>query len=407
MRDRKKLSLTYHQLVLMISLLDMISSATFIFETFFLPMGSTVPQAKGSLRSCTVLGVLIQMGFISVYFNAMMAVYFWLVVAKGWTEDRLKKVRARAYALIMVVGVGVALGGIPLYKPLFLTCYVGYPPLTAESWIPVTFFYLIPIGVSIFVVTFATVALFLSVYRLEVAAAKWRLTKRSGGNSMTDQVFWRCFWYLLAFYVPFPIQFASYFVNFTEDNYPFYLALCVMVPLQGILNCLVYYQRSIASSTRARHSIWRLFTPMISAYDRWKENREKEGSNTTSLPATSTPESEENPSASPPASFPTEPAKSVPVAPKTEASSSPRLRAPVTSTSRASAENIDRRLNSMLYYEQSVSSRRNLIAERPIRPPGQRGQAGADTALFDITDRDTTEELNQSERTESEVLDAK
>ena len=146
---------------------------------------------------------------------------------------------------------------------------------------------------------------------------------------------------------------------------------------------------------------------MISAYDRWKENREKEGSNTTSLPATSTPESEENPSASPPASFPTEPAKSVPVAPKTEASSSPRLRAPVTSTSRASAENIDRRLNSMLYYEQSVSSRRNLIAERPIRPPGQRGQAGADTTLFDITDRDTTEELNQSERTESEVLDAK
>ena len=60
-----------------------------------------------------------------------------------------------------------------------------------------------------------------------------------------------------------------------------------------------------------------------------------------------------------------------------------------------------------MYYEESVSSRRNLIGDRPIRTTDQAARTSRDTALFDITDRDTTEELNQSERTESETLDAK
>eukprot|EP00523_Entomoneis_sp_CCMP467_P013385 CAMPEP_0168796444 /NCGR_PEP_ID=MMETSP0725-20121227/16765_1 /TAXON_ID=265536 /ORGANISM="Amphiprora sp., Strain CCMP467" /LENGTH=286 /DNA_ID=CAMNT_0008847573 /DNA_START=251 /DNA_END=1111 /DNA_ORIENTATION=- len=61
---------------------------------------------------------------------------------------------------------------------------------------------------------------------------------------MQEQVFWRCFWYLLAFYLPWPILLVANFVELNESNYPFWVALAIFAPSQGFLNSLVYYQRS-------------------------------------------------------------------------------------------------------------------------------------------------------------------
>jgi hypothetical protein len=102
-------------------------------------------------------------------------------------------------------------------------------------------------GTALLGITVATFAVFLTVYKLEKASSKWRLVERAGGDSMTSQVFWRCFWYLLALYVPWSLFYMSNFMEFKESNYGFWMAKATLAPFQGALNCLVYYQPAMSA----------------------------------------------------------------------------------------------------------------------------------------------------------------
>lgn len=182
-----------------------------------------------------------QLSFCGVLFNLLLALYFLQTVAKGWREHQFMEIRRYIYSVVVLVGLGLALGGIPFYEPMFYACTVPIPPF-ADSWIPIVFFFFLPFGLSLIVILLATASLFLSVYKLEKSSSRWRLQET--GDSMTVKVFWRCFFYLLAFCVPWPMYFASYFVELTESNYPFFVALQICIPCQGILNFLVYRYRS-------------------------------------------------------------------------------------------------------------------------------------------------------------------
>jgi hypothetical protein len=235
--------------VLGISIFDLIGSLAYIFDILLLPAGSSIPGAMGNSGTCKLQGVLIQLGLTSVIFNFLLAMYFWLSVSKGWKEHQFKKVRFPIYCLVVLIWAGLAFGGIPLYEPALYICALPIPPF-ADSWTAIMIFVFVPFSLCILGITLATIALFQSVYKLERSSSKWRLEKRDRGDSMTEKVFWRCFWYLLAVYVPWPMFFASYFVDLTEGNYAFWIAMQICIPIQGILNWLVYYQRSIGTSIK-------------------------------------------------------------------------------------------------------------------------------------------------------------
>eukprot|EP00980_Cylindrotheca_fusiformis_P023360 scaffold10413_cov130-Cylindrotheca_fusiformis.AAC.4 len=245
LKDSEKRSQTYHQLVLGISCFDLTSSLCFILDHFLLPAGSSIPGSMGNTQTCKLQGVLLQLGFTSMMFNLLLSLYFWLTVSRGWKEHQMKRIRLPIYCVVVFVWIGIALGGIPLYEPSLYVCGLPIPPFA--SWYPVIFFFFVPYAICLTGVTVATIMLFLSVYKLERSASRWRLAVRSGSDSMTEMVFWRCFWYLLAFYIPWPMYFASFFVELAEPNYVFWLLLQICLPIQGFCNSLIYYHRSFRS----------------------------------------------------------------------------------------------------------------------------------------------------------------
>jgi len=234
---------TYHQLMLGISFFDIIGSLAYLFGFALLPSGASIPNARGNLHTCTLQGTMIQLSNTGVMFNLLLALYFLFTVSRNWKEHQFKKIRRYVYAVVLLVGAGLALGAIPLYEPLFFFCGVPIPPF-ADSWTAIILLFFIPFGLSIVGILWATAALFLSVYKLEKSSSRWRLSVRATGDSMTEKVFWCCFWYLLAILIPWLMYFACFFVKMTEASYPFFVALQICIPIQGFLNALIYKKRS-------------------------------------------------------------------------------------------------------------------------------------------------------------------
>jgi len=247
LRDAKLRGLFYHQLVLAISCFDILSSLVYVMRPLFLPTSDVTYQAHGNDLTCTAQGFALQLGYGSVFFNLVLAIYFYLIIARRWREDDFRRVRHLVFGTALFVGISLACGGIPFYEANLFICYIHAPPFTT-SWIPITFFFFIPICSAIIGITIFTFLLYRFVFATNHAASKWRLATAAGKkkvrNKMQEQVFWRCFWYLLAFYLPWPILLVANFVELNESNYPFWVALAIFAPSQGFLNSLVYYQRS-------------------------------------------------------------------------------------------------------------------------------------------------------------------
>mmetsp|Transcript_16233 Transcript_16233/g.44994 ORF Transcript_16233/g.44994 Transcript_16233/m.44994 type:complete len:311 (-) Transcript_16233:69-1001(-) len=102
--------------------------------------------------------------------------------------------------------------------------------------------------------TAATIATFCSVFQLEKSSSRWRFrpkefatNREARNNVMATQVFWQSFWYLMAFYVPFPILVSSHFIDLLPSNYHVLALMTLISPIQGFFNFLVYVRRSALS----------------------------------------------------------------------------------------------------------------------------------------------------------------
>jgi len=63
--------------------------------------------------------------------------------------------------------------------------------------------------------------------------------------SITHKVFWQSFWYVMAFYVTLPFVLLSFYIEYTSKKHFWILALtAILAPLQGLMNALVYFQRT-------------------------------------------------------------------------------------------------------------------------------------------------------------------
>ena len=63
--------------------------------------------------------------------------------------------------------------------------------------------------------------------------------------SLTRKVFWQSFWYVMAFYLTLPCVLVTFYVEFTSKHHFWLLVVAALLaPLQGLMNALVYFQRS-------------------------------------------------------------------------------------------------------------------------------------------------------------------
>jgi len=226
---------------------------------------------------CISEGFFIQLGTISAYMNVSLAVYYYLVIKQSWSETRLKKVRWVLFLVPVAVGLAWAFAGINFYDSLNLWCNN-----TASYWPD------IPVAIAIGLATIIMGLVCWDVYKNQKASAKWRggatainistaateqneskrccgiLPRRkstsAGGNgrqSLTSQIFWQSFWYLMAFYLTWPPYLALQYAwaggrSFT--NYGLILTAATMVPLQGFWNLLVYLRPRYLQKKRDKAS---------------------------------------------------------------------------------------------------------------------------------------------------------
>jgi len=270
-RDPKLRALFYHQLVLAISVFDTISSLAYLSRPMVLPKSQVEYQTFGNDQTCTAQAFFLSLGYGSMFFNFLLAAYFYLIVAQRWREGDFQRVRRPLFTATALLGLSIALAGLPFYEGNILTCYILSPPY-AESWLPISFLFFIPMCSCLLGITVFTLLLYRFVYFTDKAASRWRLAaatgNRKGRSQMQEQVFWRCFWYLLAFYLPWPILLVANFVELKESNFAFWVVLSLLSPLQGLLNSLVYHQRGSGAKRTWVQRLRNIFARCIGGIDR-------------------------------------------------------------------------------------------------------------------------------------------
>lgn len=163
--------------------------------------------------------------------NVSLAFYYLLVIKYGWSEIRLKRIRWALFLVPILIGLAFAFASIPYNEPLALWCN------NAASYWPE-----IPMIVTIGLATTVMGIVCWDVSSKERATKKYR-TGGAGRTSLSKKVFWQSCFYLMAFYIVWPVYLALQFAwasGYAFTNYGFILAAGTMVPLQGFWNMLVY-----------------------------------------------------------------------------------------------------------------------------------------------------------------------
>ena len=233
-KSQAKRKKVMNQLLCGLSVFDILGALGYAFTTLPIPEDhqyGPIYGAKGNEATCTAQGLFIQLGTISAYMNVSLAFYYYLVIKHSWDETRLKKIRWALFLFPLVVGFTFAFAGIPFYDSLNLWCNN-----TASYWPD------IGVAIAIGLATIVMTLVCWDVYTKEKASAKWK--RRAGGASdgrqtLSSQVFWQSFFYLMAFYSTWTpylgLQYA-WAGGSSFTNYGLILTAATLVPLQGFVS---------------------------------------------------------------------------------------------------------------------------------------------------------------------------
>lgn len=255
LRDRKKLGLIYHRLMLGLSCLDVVISSAWWLSTW--PVPSYVDELYGNVgtnATCTAQGFFIQLKAGLPFYNSFLALYFVAVVRFGWTERRLQQMEPwlHSAALSMAVGTSAVSAALGLFGNANLWCWIdGQYPLYR-----MLFFY-VWYWASLAIVTVSMLTVVWTVARQERASLRYSANNYRGN---TKKVATQAVLYIFAFYVT--ALFATIVRVFQafSTNVPFWAIMCMTIfyPAQGFLNAMIYI-RPRYLRYRQKHPEWSLW----------------------------------------------------------------------------------------------------------------------------------------------------
>ncbi len=106
---------------------DMFGAIVFILSTWPIPRGEAC-LAAGTTGTCTAQGFLNQItALCTPTYNISLAIYYLLVIVKGWKETRVKKIEKYLHALPICLGFGTAFAslGLDIFRPAGFICWIG------------------------------------------------------------------------------------------------------------------------------------------------------------------------------------------------------------------------------------------------------------------------------------------
>ena len=102
---------TFHQLMILLSISDMLGSMAYAFTTLPIPSEYYFEGAHGNEATCIAQGFFIQLGTMSAYTNCSLAAYYYLVIKQGASENALRKHRPWLFTCPIAVGLAFAFAG--------------------------------------------------------------------------------------------------------------------------------------------------------------------------------------------------------------------------------------------------------------------------------------------------------
>ena len=83
-----------HNRILMgFSAFDILSAIMLFLSTWPIPAEASTMYASGNEATCTSQGFMLQLSVVPSVYNAIMAVYYLLVLRYGWTEAQLRRLQ--------------------------------------------------------------------------------------------------------------------------------------------------------------------------------------------------------------------------------------------------------------------------------------------------------------------------
>ena len=114
LRDRKRRNLTYHRLLCGMSMSDMIGSFMCVLSTWPIPKGEAF-LASGTVQTCSAQGFFNQTAALCTpTYNISLAIYYLLVVVRGWKEHRVAGLEKYLHAFPIAAGLGTGIAGLVL-----------------------------------------------------------------------------------------------------------------------------------------------------------------------------------------------------------------------------------------------------------------------------------------------------
>mmetsp|Transcript_23111 Transcript_23111/g.54574 ORF Transcript_23111/g.54574 Transcript_23111/m.54574 type:complete len:568 (+) Transcript_23111:271-1974(+) len=128
----------YYRLMLTMSLSDLMTSMAWFCTTWPIPKDddSDVYGNVGTTQTCTAQAFFIQLGIITPFYNALLALYYFLTIRMEWKEPAFKKkVEYIGHFIAIGWGLGTAISGLVLglYNNSVVWCWISAHPLNCDS----------------------------------------------------------------------------------------------------------------------------------------------------------------------------------------------------------------------------------------------------------------------------------
>ena len=255
LRDRKRRSLTYHRLLLGMSISDFFGSLMCFLSTWPIPRGEAC-LAAGTTATCTAQGFFNQTAALCTpTYNISLAIYYILVIVKGWKESRVSKIEKYLHALPILAGFGTGFAalGLKLYNGAGWICWIAPAPNNPERNDPnygiyrLAFLYADAWAIIIFLAICMTIIYF-HVLKQEKKLDKYRTSFSQKKRKQSKKIRNQAFLYVGCMYMTWIFGSVRFGIILFSVNASFGTLFLI-----SLLSSLVFFRPFVSCNLRGRH----------------------------------------------------------------------------------------------------------------------------------------------------------
>jgi len=251
---KNSLTRLHNRLIFCMSFIDILSSLAWTFSTIPTPRDLTCTIGYGNLSTCTAQGFVLQLGNAVPTYNAMLSIYFLLVIRYGLSEANINKkyeILMHSLALIPSLGLAIAGASMDLYFSDMSPCWVyddRSKVIQEGQWLVTAT--LAQGLISAFILFYCMIKIYTTM-RFAALQYTGSTTTLSGIEISAREAGYQAFLYCLAYTVTYSwivVSIIAQILHTNRFNSPsLYFLTGIFLPLQGFWNLLAYTRPRVSA----------------------------------------------------------------------------------------------------------------------------------------------------------------